>query len=235
MAQTIFKRYEKKFLINTEQYNSVLDLLSYNAVPDEYGESTVCSIYYDTPDRRLIRASVEKPVYKEKLRLRTYGVPDGRSACFLELKKKYKGVVYKRRIHTDYLSAFSYMQGESNAIEDSQIKREIDYFKAYYGTLVPSTDIFYRRTAFSDRFDKNVRITFDSDIFARDCDLDLRNGIYGEKLSEDGFYIMEIKTAGAIPYRISEMLSELKIYPTSFSKYGTAHKNSLLTGGDHCA
>lgn len=241
MFQTIFKRYEKKYLIDSGQYNAALDFISYNAVPDEFGKSTVCSIYYDTPDKRLIRASIEKPVYKEKLRLRSYGVPNNSSRCFLELKKKYKGVVYKRRIEADYVSAVSYMKGNSNALKDTQIRNEIDYFKSYYGALNPSVDIFYSRNAFYDRNDRNVRITFDSDIFARDYDFDLKNGIYGDRILENGLYLMEIKTAGAMPYWVCVMLNELKIYPATFSKYGTAYKNSLtdkksiLTGGDYCA
>lgn len=241
MFQTVFKRYEKKYLIDSEQYNAALGFLSYNTVPDEYGKSTVCSIYYDTPDKRLIRASIEKPVYKEKLRLRSYGVPTDRDRCFLELKKKYKGVVYKRRIATDYASAVLYMNGNTNALKESQIRNEIDYFKNYYGVLVPTVDLFYNRTAFYDRNDRNVRITFDSDILMRSYELDLKNGIYGDRILEDGMYLMEIKTVGAMPYWVSVMLSELNMYPVGFSKYGTAYKNiltdkkTILTGGDHCA
>ena len=95
MLQTVFKRYEKKYRLTKEQYGEVLNLLSYNAVPDEYGESNICSIYYDTQNKLLIRRSLEKPVYKEKLRIRTYSIPKDGSTCFVELKKKYKGVVYK--------------------------------------------------------------------------------------------------------------------------------------------
>lgn len=108
MFQTVFKRYEKKYLLDNEQYRCVKDLLSYNTVPDEYGESIVCNIYYDTPDSLLIRRSLEKPAYKEKFRIRTYGVPNDHSVCFAELKKKYKGVVYKRRLETDYKNALLY-------------------------------------------------------------------------------------------------------------------------------
>lgn len=82
MYQTIFRRYEKKYLLNQEQYENFLKILSYNTVPDKYGSSTVCNIYYDTPDYRLIRASIEKPIYKEKLRMRTYCVPQDGKSCF---------------------------------------------------------------------------------------------------------------------------------------------------------
>lgn len=239
MFQTIFKRYEKKYLLNEKQYFAVLETLKNNALPDKYSKSTVCSIYYDTPDKRLIRASVEKPIYKEKLRLRSYGVPGDSTDCFLELKKKYKGIVYKRRIVTPYSDGVAYMEGIENALKPSQIKNEIDYFKAYYGTLSPSVDIFYNRLAFYDKEDPNVRLTFDSGILYRDNELNLKNGIYGERVLPDGIYLMEIKTAGAMPLWTAEMLSSLKIYPTSFSKYGTAYKNILnkntQSGGNNCA
>lgn len=238
MIKTIFKRYEKKYILDERQYQAVLRATQKFTVPDKYGQSEVCSIYYDTPDRRLIRASQEKPVYKEKLRLRSYGVPKDSSDCFLELKKKYKGVVYKRRIVAPYSDGVAYMEGNGE-LESSQIKNEIEYFKKYYGVLSPSVDIFYSRLAFYDAADPNVRLTFDSDILYRDYELDLKNGIYGERVLPEGLYLMELKTAGAMPLWTAEMLTRLKIYPSSFSKYGTAYKNilnkKLQSGGNNCA
>lgn len=148
MIKTFFKRYENKYILNESQYQAVLRAIEKHTVPDKYGQSEVCSIYYDTPDRRLIRASQEKPLYKEKLRLRSYGVPREDSDCFLELKKKYKGVVYKRRIVAPYSYGIAYME-ENGELESSQIKNEIDWFKRYYGLLLPSVDIFYSRLVFS--------------------------------------------------------------------------------------
>ena len=239
MFQAIFKRYENKYILNEKQYRAVLRAIEKHTVPDKYGQSDVCSIYYDTPVRRLIRTSVEKPVYKEKLRLRSYGVPKDNSDCFLELKKKYKGVVYKRRIVAPYSDGVSYMAGNSGVIPPSQIKNEIEYFKKYYGVLSPSVDIFYSRLAFYDAADPNVRLTFDSDILYRDYELDLKNGIYGERVLQKGLYLMELKTAGAMPLWTADILTRLKIYPSSFSKYGTAYKNilnkKLQSGGNNCA
>ena len=244
MFQMVFKRYEKKYIIDSEKYKEVKNYLTYNAVPDKYGKSRVCSLYYDTPDKRIIRASIEGPVYKEKLRLRSYGLPESGKPCFLELKKKYKGVVFKRRISADYRDILSYMRGEINGIPESQILRETDYFKRFYGELKPTADIFYDREAFYDRTDGDVRLTLDSNVLARGYDFDLENGIYGERVLEKGLYILEVKTAGAMPVWIAEMLNGLKIYPASFSKYGTAYKNGLLTeekqkiitlGGEYCA
>lgn len=131
------------------------------------------------------------------------------------------------------------MKGNANALKPSQIKNEIDYFKEYYGNLSPSVDIFYNRLAFYGKEDPNLRFTFDSDILYREKELDLKKGIYGEKILPDGMYLMEIKTAGAMPLWTVHMLTELQIYPSSFSKYGTAYKNilnkKLQSGGNNCA
>lgn len=243
MPQTVFKRYEKKYIISGDTYAALKSCLESNTVPDKHGKSCICNIYYDTPDRRLIRASIEKPVYKEKLRLRSYGVPSDTSGCFLELKKKYKGVVFKRRISTEYGAAKAYMQ-ENIPLPDTQICREIDYFKSFYGSLLPAAALFYERDAFYDRENSEIRVTFDGNILARGNDLELSSGIYGERILENGLYIMEVKTAGAMPLWIAKMLSEHKIYPTSFSKYGTAYKNGIIEnhdkkiitlGGEYCA
>ena len=114
--QTVFKRYESKYFTDSRQYAGVLHTFERYAEPDRYGRSRICSVYYDTPDRRLIRASLEKPVYKEKLRLRTYGVPSDGSPCFIEIKKKYKGIVYKRRITADYAQALDYLSGDRDCL-----------------------------------------------------------------------------------------------------------------------
>lgn len=80
----VFQRVEQKYLLTDAQYTTLWDVLQPYMKPDAYGRSTVCSIYFDTPDRRLVRTSLEKPVYKEKLRLRTYGVPKPDSPAFDE-------------------------------------------------------------------------------------------------------------------------------------------------------
>lgn len=225
--QYIFKRYEKKYLLDKEKYLSVLQKISNKTIPDKYGDCDVCNIYYDTPDFRIIRASIQKPVYKEKLRLRCYGTPSQDSKCFLELKKKFKGIVYKRRISTEYEEVFQYLNGENIEIKSSQIKNEIDYFCQINPKIEPKINIFYKRKAFYDKADKNIRITFDRDLLYRTYDLDLKKGIYGESIIPNDVYIMEIKTLGAMPLWLCEILDELKIYPTSFSKYGTAYLKML--------
>lgn len=192
MFQTIFKRYENKYIINETQFRKLSAAIEKYTVPDRYAKSDVCSIYYDTPDNRIIRASIEKPPYKEKLRLRSYGVPSESTHCFLELKKKYKGVVYKRRVAVPYSDGISYMEG-GGTLPPSQIKNEIEWFKNYYGVLLPSVDIFYKRAAFCDACDPNVRLTFDTDIMFRDYELDLKTEFTAKEFCKTDFTLWSLK------------------------------------------
>ncbi len=70
-TQWSFRRVEKKYLLNMEQYERLRVALRDYIVPDDYPKSTICNVYYDTPDYLLISRSLEKPVYKEKFRLRS--------------------------------------------------------------------------------------------------------------------------------------------------------------------
>lgn len=231
MYQNIFKRYEKKYLLSASQYCYICEYLTSYTVPDRYADTKVCNIYFDTPNKQLIRSSIEKPVYKEKLRLRCYGDVKNDSRCFLELKKKYKGVVYKRRISAQYDKGLDYLCGKDDCIEPSQIKEEIEYFKNFYPHLSPAMCIFYDRLAFCEKSDPNVRLTFDTNIICRENDLDLTRGVYGKRILSEDMVLLEIKTLGGMPIWLSQMLSRFEIYPSSFSKYGTAYKQSLINGG----
>ncbi len=195
---------------------------------DKYGESDILNIYYDTPEFLLIRRSLESPVYKEKLRIRSYGVADGNSDVFVEIKKKYESVVYKRRIVHKESEIDGLLLGNG---ENSQIGKEIDYFVKHYEGIAPKMAISYRREAFYAKNDENFRLTFDRDILWRDYDLSLCCGIYGLPVLPKGKILMEIKTADAIPLWLTRFLSANAIYKTSFSKYGTAYlqflKNTL--------
>lgn len=230
MSEYIFKRYEKKYLITDKEYLRFTEAISNFTVPDKHGESDICNIYCDTSDFRVIRASILKPVYKEKLRLRCYGTPEDNSKCFLELKKKYKGIVYKRRIKSDYSDALNFLNYGENSVSDSQIKREIDYFRSVNAFPTPAVNIFYKRMAYYDKNDKNVRITFDGNLLYRSEATDLKNGIYGIPILPKNKFIAEIKTAGAMPLWLTKILCEMKIYPVSFSKYGTAYTDMLKKG-----
>ena len=222
----IFKRVEKKYILTDEERKALLGKISPMLIPDKYGHSTISSLYLDTPDFRIIRASIEAKAwghaYKEKLRLRAYGTPSADSKTFLEIKKKYKGVVYKRRIALTLAEAMEYINGGKRP-PDSQIMREIDYAMQYYSHPKPAAIISYERDAFFVRDLPALRITFDSAVRYRNTDLDLTLGPSGKKILDDGFCLMEIKTDGAMPLWLSHALDDLKIFPTSFSKYGKSY------------
>jgi len=217
----IFKRYELKFILSVEQYRMIKNGMQNYMCGDKFGESDICNLYCDTPDFLLVRRSIEKPSYKEKLRIRSYGVTKKGDDVFVEIKKKYNSVVYKRRIATDESIAVKMLTDGINI--DSQIGREIAYFTRFYTGIMPQMFISYRREAFYGIHDKDFRITFDSSIKWRTHDLSLNIGIYGQPVLPENKILMEIKTAAAIPLWLVKILSRNKIYKTSFSKYGTAY------------
>ena len=210
--QCCFERYEKKYCLTLSQQRFLLERMMPYMKKDAYGEYTICNIYYDTDDYRLIRASLEKPVYKEKLRVRSYGVPQEDGKVFVELKKKFDGVVYKRRITT------------------GQLGREIGYFQSFYQT-VPKVFIGYDRLAFAGIDDPQLRITFDTNLRWRDTGVDLRLGDHGAPIALPcGDVLMEVKIPGACPLWLSHLLSDAQAFPTSFSKYGACYRDELSAG-----
>lgn len=225
-----FERVEKKYLMSREQFEAFRQRTENLITLDQYGLHTICNIYYDTEHYDLIRYSIEKPKYKEKLRLRSYGIPTKDSTVFVELKKKWNGVVYKRRISMTLDEADKYLNVGVRPSKESQIVREIDYFLGYYN---PSPKLFlaYDRLAFFGNNNSEVRITVDQNIRSRTTELDLSMGDRGELLMEDDWYLMEIKVPGAFPLWLAKILSQLEIYPVSFSKYGNIYKNSLIARG----
>lgn len=225
--QEVFKRYEKKYVIDESTYEKLITRLAKHFISDKYGKSKVCNIYYDTPDHLLIRNSIEKPVYKEKLRVRSYGVPDDDSMVFVELKKKYKGVVYKRRVEMTLSQSRDFIAGKSSPGENPQIENELKYFLDFYKGIAPAMYLSYDRIALCGIENPALRITFDSNIIYREEELELDKGIQGKELLPDGTKIMEIKIPGAMPVWLSKILDALKIYPSSFSKYGTAYLEEL--------
>lgn len=218
--QTVFKRYELKYLLNLQQYHFLIELISRQLHKDAYGEYTVQSLYYDTENQLLTRRSIEKPEYKEKLRLRSYGLADKHQDVFLEIKKKVQGVVYKRRIALPEEKAQSFIYGV-NLQATGQIEKEIAYFKRMYPSLRPYILILYDRTAFSG---KDLRITFDKNIRYRQDGLRLDKDLSGIPMLEDNQVLMEIKTGYALPLWLVKSFSEYQIYKTNFSKIGQAYK-----------
>lgn len=220
--QTVFKRYELKYLITKEQQARIKEAMEGHMIPDIHGRNVTCSLYYDTPDKVLIRRSLEGPIYKEKLRLRSYGVTTDDSLVFVEIKKKYEGIVYKRRVAMTQKEADAYLL-ENQKVLDTQIVREIDYCRKMYKNLEPACMLSYQREAFYAKDDYEFRMTFDDTILYRTDYLSLRDGIFGTPIIGEDEVLLEVKTRNSIPMWLIKVLSENKVYKTSFSKYGTAY------------
>jgi len=225
--QSIFKRYENKYLITYAQHAALYNLLSRRMAPDYYGEYLVQNLYYDTENWDVIRASIESPLFKEKLRLRCYGDISQQSDLFLELKKKYDGVVHKRRIAipADALSGGS-VRG-AVAKDTSQIAHELGFYLKSHA-VSEKMYIVYRRAAFTGTSDAGLRVTIDSDVRFRLGSLDFSCPGYGHAILPQGKTLMEIKTFGGMPIWLARALCDNQIYPTSFSKYGICYTNYIL-------
>ena len=226
--QTVFKRYEVKYTLTLEQKEKILEAMQEHMSIDKYGRSSIHNVYFDTDSYRLIRRSIDKPTYKEKLRIRSYGQATDSSTVFIELKKKYDGIVYKRRLDLPCDSAFDWIANKGPRPIDTQIAREIEYFLKYYGTLKPKAFLSYEREAYYEKNGGSFRVTFDDNILFRTTDLSLTSKAYGESLLEDNKVLMELKCSGGIPLWMVRALSKEKIYKTSFSKYGTGYKRFIL-------
>ncbi|MBR3517308.1 MAG: polyphosphate polymerase domain-containing protein [Lachnospiraceae bacterium] len=223
----VFQRTEIKYLLKKDQYDGLMEYLLTIAKVDAYGISRINNIYYDTEDYRLIRTSMEKPLYKEKLRLRTYGDTKDDTNAFVEIKKKYDGIVYKRRMSGNYKKLHDYLAGNGAEFGTTQIAKEIKAFREFYGELYPAMSICYDRIAMAGIEDPDFRVTFDSKIeWNAEC-TDLRRITEGHPLLAPEQKLMEIKVANAFPLELSRKLSELNIFPTSFSKYGAGYADMI--------
>ncbi|MBO0472797.1 hypothetical protein IGL98_001872 [Enterococcus sp. DIV0840] len=230
-----FQRKEKKYALTNTMYHQLREKLKPYMQEDEYGLHTIISIYFDTQDYEMIRHSIGKPVYKEKFRIRSYGIPKEESTVFLEIKKKVSGVVYKRRVALSYQSAKSYIQKPHSfklkTTKDQQIKQEIDWLVARK-RLEPKVMIAYDRRALFDSGNEDFRITFDFNIRYREEQLTHTLDDQGERVAPEIDVLMEVKALGAYPIWFSEILAELDIYPTSFSKYAQTYQRYLYCKGD---
>ena len=226
--QTVFRRYELKYMLTPEQKEAVRAAMSPYMALDKYGRTTVRNIYFDTDSYRLIRRSIEKPVYKEKLRIRSYARATAESTVFVELKKKYEGVVYKRRLPLGEAEAMAWVCRETPCPLDTQISREINYFMDFYGKLSPTVFLSYEREAYYDQSGGDFRVTFDDNVLCRETDINLCSSVYGTPILPEGKVLMELKCSGGIPLWMVEVLSRERIYKTSFSKYGTAYTTLIF-------
>ena len=238
--KNIFKRYEIKYLLNKKDKEDLLKLMKDKMILDEHGQATIRNIYYDTNTYLLARRSLEKPTYKEKLRVRSYVKSEREDLVFVELKKKCKSEVFKRRIRISQGEAISFL-GDLNMTEkdlnftkkngsDEQIAKEIMYFRNMYRDLKPVVFLSYEREAYFAKDDEEVRITFDNNIRYRTYNLDLSYEPSGEFLIDEGITLMEVKTGTGMPMWLAHFLSDKHIYKASFSKYGAAYKDLLRKG-----
>lgn len=216
-----FKRHEIKYLITINQYINLMNYLSDKVEKDVFYKSAIYNVYYDTDNFELIRKSIEKPIYKEKLRIRSYDKPTLDSSVYVELKKKYDHIVYKRKekIAYKYVLNNSFLE-----CAETQIDKEIKYFNDFYGGLTPKMFLSYEREAYYFKTDKQIRITFDTNIKYRTENVNLLSSISDIKLLPNNLVLMELKVPFSIPYDLAKYLSSEKIFKTPFSKYGTAYK-----------
>lgn len=222
-----FKRVEMKYIMNDAQSAAFKKAIAPYTQADEFDRYTICNIYFDTDNYEIIQRSIEKPVYKEKLRVRSYGTPGAKDEVFLELKKKYKKEVFKRRVSMPVQDLDRYIIGNEMPDVSPQIMGEIGYFMSIYHPR-PMIYIAYDRVALKGRENPDLRITFDESIRFRRENLSLSEGDYGTRILDDSQRLMEIKVCGAMPLWLSQALDTQQIYPTSFSKYGYCYQTHIL-------
>ena len=228
MAIEVFNRHEQKYLLDEDTFQKVIEVMDEYMMPDKYNVNhkpyTISNIYFDTEDDYLIRTSLSKPNYKEKLRLRSYGVPSNDSQVFLEIKKKFNDIVNKRRTVLKLSEAYNFISSgkppELKEYMNTQVLKEIEYFLQVY-RLKPKVYLAYDRIAYFEKYNNDLRISFDKNIRTRRYDVALEDGDYGEALLPDGVYLMEVKTSKAMPLWLTDMLAKYNIKKRSFSKYGT--------------
>lgn len=238
MSTFSFRRHEKKYLITEAQRDLLLSAMKDHMRPDEYcpnGRSyLVRSIYYDTDDNHLIRLSIQKPTYKEKIRVRKYGrYRDGRSDCFLELKKKTAGMVTKRRIACTLDEATAFIEKGAIPSRDTYIEKQIieefRYFLSNY-QVKAKTMVVTDRVAYYDKENPDFRLTFDTNLFGRRTYLDFDEENTLGRLIPEHMVVMELKVVEAVPLWFARLLSIHQIYPSSFSKYGAEYQRYILEG-----
>lgn len=224
--QAVFKRKEIKYLLSEQQLANMMPVILSHMELDDYAHSSISNLYYDTVDDYLIRRSLEKPQYKEKLRLRSYGTPQETSEVYCEIKKKAQGVVYKRRVGMPYAEAMNYLSGKKSE-SNNQIVKEIDWMLTSYAHLVPKVFLSYERDSWKGKEDPSLRMTLDRNILWRTNCLDLQQGAWGKELLDENQVLMEVKITNAQPVWLANVLSENGVFPASFSKYGSVYKTLL--------
>ena len=231
-AIQVMKRYELKYLLDRGQTAYLVSCLKGHMEPDRYGLTSIASMYYDTPDFRLIRASLDKPAFKEKIRLRSYGIATEDSPVFLELKRKASGIVYKRRVQATLPEARRFFAGENGLFDDRQIGGELEWFRDCYDPLRPACLIIYDRVAYYEP-GGDLRLTIDFNPRYRTEAMNLTSSMDGIPLRPEGDTILEIKVQGAMPLWLTAILDAGQIYKSSFSKYGEAYCREITAQAAH--
>ncbi len=228
-----FQRYEYKYRMSRGQYDRLRVVMEDTMILDQFGKDSINNIYFDSPDFLLIRRSLEKPVYKEKLRVRWYGERKEQTPIFIELKKKYKGIVYKRRIKRNWTETRDYFLNHIPfSMEDShdqeQIAHELDYFMDFYENLSPAVFLGYEREAYYGVENPDFRMTFDGNICCTRQNIYHQKNLIGDHVIGDDEILMEVKTGEGLPQWLLTFCAKENIHRSSFSKYGTAYTNLIL-------
>jgi SPX domain protein involved in polyphosphate accumulation len=218
----IFQRKEVKYALSYQQFEQLQELMDKYMSADQYGQHTILSLYYDDDDYSLIKAALEKPSYREKFRIRSYGTACAGKNVFLEIKKKINGIVYKRRMSIQHQDLIHRTFTENK----SQTEKEISYLFSRYD-LTPKVLLAYERIAFADKETGDFRITFDQNIRFRLQNLTLTNA-QGQRVAPEINVLMEVKALGAYPLWFSHALCEIGARKISFSKFGTTFKRYIL-------
>lgn len=234
MSTEVFNRVEEKYIVTKLQYEKMVKAFGDKMKVDSYSKDgkfyQICNIYYDTEDNNLIRTSLMKPPYKEKIRLRSYGTPSLNTKVFLEVKKKYKGVVNKRRSTLTLSEAYGFTKTHIipniQPYMNSQVLKELQYSLNLYNA-VPKLFLSYERRAFFGAEDDSFRVTFDRNIITRRENVNLEYGIFGNKLLDENTMILEVKYSERMPLWFMHIIKDLGLKKTSFSKYGTEYKNYI--------
>ncbi len=224
--ESVFKRYELKYILTTDQYKELCEVMLEHMVMDEHGRHKISNIYFDTKDYSIIRHSLEKPRYKEKLRMRIYGDPNKEADAFVELKKKYNGVVYKRRVAYPQKDALVQLYDTNSG--ESQVQKEIDYFISTYEDLMPRVYLSYEREAYYCPENEHLRVTFDFNVKARFDNISLYSSPEDLPVLSSEYVLLEVKTVEGLPFWLLGYMMQNKIYKSSFSKYGAAFNKYML-------
>lgn len=234
-SQSTFARTEKKYLLPAQKFHDLWEGLQAHMRRDVFGETTINSLYLDTPTFYLIRQSIEKPIYKEKFRIRGYGsISSADLSVFLEAKKKFKGIVYKRRVEMSLHEAMDYVECGTRPYSlkrlepdkrfvAEQMMREFEWARTYYKKLQPAMLISCNRSSFVGIDEPDLRITFDTSVLWRDYELRLNTPRDGYYLIDPDCALMEVKCPRAMPLWLASLLDDVDAFPQSFSKYGTAY------------